>query len=95
MGSYLWVEEDLRAEEALVAHVDGELFLADGVDARVLLDPLRAVRIVLVELFHQVRADITEPFLEHNMKSLSIVSHNRVYIRHWVDAKELTRSHDL
>lgn len=88
MGSYLWVEEDLGAEEALVAHVDGELLLADGVDSRVLLDPFRAVRIVLVELFHQVRADITEPFLEHNMESLSIVSHNQVYIRHWVDAKK-------
>lgn len=47
----LRVEEDLRAQEALVAHVDGELLLADGVDAGVLFDPLGAVRVVLVELF--------------------------------------------
>lgn len=47
----LRVEEDLRAQEALVAHVDGELLLADGVDAGVLFDPLGAVRVVLAELF--------------------------------------------
>lgn len=47
----LWVEEDLWPQEALVAHIDGELLLADGIDAGVLLDPLGAVRVVLVELF--------------------------------------------
>lgn len=47
----LWVEEDLGSQEALVAHVNGELLLADGVDAGVLLDPLGAVRVVLLELF--------------------------------------------
>lgn len=45
------MEEDLRSQEALVAHVDGELLFADGVDAGVLLDPLGAVCVVLVELF--------------------------------------------
>ena len=53
-STHLRVEEDLGSQEALVAHVDGELLLADGVDARVLLDPLGAVRVVLVELLHQV-----------------------------------------
>lgn len=48
----LGVEEDFWAQEALVAHVDGELLLADGVDAGVLLDPLGAVCVVLVKLFH-------------------------------------------
>lgn len=47
----LWVEEDLRAQEALVAHIDGELLLADGVDPGVLLNPFGAVCVVLVELF--------------------------------------------
>ncbi len=47
----LRVEEDLRPQEAFVAHIDGELLLADGVDAGVLLDPLGAVCVVLVELF--------------------------------------------
>ncbi len=47
----LRVEEDLGPQEALVAHIDGELLLADGVDAGVLLDPLGAVCVVLVELF--------------------------------------------
>lgn len=47
----LWVEEDLGSQEALVAHVDGELLLANCVDASVLLDPLGAVRVVLLELF--------------------------------------------
>lgn len=47
----LWVEEDLGSQEALVAHIDGELLFADGIDASVLLDPLGAVCVVLVELF--------------------------------------------
>lgn len=51
IGTNLWVEEDLRPQEALVAHVDGELLLADGVDPGVLLDPLGAICVVLVELF--------------------------------------------
>lgn len=45
------MEKDLRPQEALVAHIDSELLLADGVDAGVLLDPLGAVRVVLAELF--------------------------------------------
>lgn len=58
------MEEDLGAQEALVAHVDGELLLADGVDAGVLLDPLGAVRVVLVELLDQVGAHVAEALLE-------------------------------
>lgn len=47
----LWVKEDFRSQEALVAHINGELLFADGVDAGVLLDPLGTVCVVLTELF--------------------------------------------
>lgn len=61
--THLRVEEDLGPQEALVAHVDGELLLADGVDAGVLLDPLGAVRVVLVELLDQVWTHVAEALL--------------------------------
>lgn len=51
VSTNLWVEEDLRPKEAFVAHIDGELLLADSVDASVLLNPLGAIGVVLVELF--------------------------------------------
>lgn len=57
------MEEDLRAQEALVAHVDGELLLADGVDTGVLLDPLGTVRVVFVELFNKIWAHVAEALL--------------------------------
>lgn len=57
------MEEDLRPQEALVADVDGELLLADGVDARVLFDPLGAVCVVLVELLNEVGADVAKTLL--------------------------------
>lgn len=59
----LRVEEDLRPQEALVAHIDGELLLADGIDAGVLLDPLGAVGVVLAELFDKIWAHVAEPLL--------------------------------
>lgn len=65
----LRVEEDLRPQEALVAHIDGELLLADGVDAGVLLNPLGAVRVVLVELFNQIRAHVAEAFLREETET--------------------------
>ena len=68
------MEEDLGPQEALVAHVDGELLLADGVDARVLLDPLRAVRVVLVELFHQVWTHVAVALLRGGRKKRVIKS---------------------
>lgn len=62
---YLWMEEDLWPQEALIAHVDGKLLLADGVDAGVLLDPFGPVCVVLAKLFHQVWAHVTEALLRH------------------------------
>lgn len=59
----LWVEEDLRPQETLVAHIDGELLLADGVDASVLLDPLGPICVVLAELFDEIWANVAEPLL--------------------------------
>lgn len=79
----LRVEEDLRPQEALVAHVDGELLLADGVDAGVLLDPLGAVRVVLVELFNQIRAHVAEALLREGDRDTIIFtmkSRNKVRI---------------
>lgn len=61
--SHLWVEEDLRAQEALIAHVDVEGGPADGTDPTVLFDPLPRVRVVLVELLHDVRTDVTVALL--------------------------------
>ena len=72
--SHLRMEEDLRPQEALVAHVDGELLLADGVDARVLLDPLGAVCVVLAELLHEVGAHVAEPLLEDTTTRFSFCS---------------------
>lgn len=60
------MEEDLRPEEALVADIDVELLLADGVDARVLLNPLGGVGVVLVELLDEVGADVAEALLQQN-----------------------------
>lgn len=60
----LGVEEDLRAEEPLVADVDGEALLGDGVDAVVLLDVLVGVLVELVELFGDVRAHVAVALLK-------------------------------
>lgn len=63
------MEEDLWAQEALVADVDGELPLGDGVDARVLLDPSGSIRVVLVKLLHQVGTHVAEALLSQKNKS--------------------------
>ena len=55
MKEYFW------AEEPLVSDVDGKLLLGDCVDARVLLDVLARLRVILVELLRQVGAHITMP----------------------------------
>ena len=60
---YLWVEENLRAEEALVADIDGELLPRDRVLALELLDPLGRVRVVLAELLRNVGANVAELLL--------------------------------
>ena len=58
------MEEDLRAEELLVADVDLEWLLGDGVDAAVLLDVLVGVGVELVELFGDVGADVAVALLD-------------------------------
>ena len=58
------MEEDLRAEELLVADVDLEGLLGDGVDAAVLLDVLVGVGVELVELFGDVGADVAVALLD-------------------------------
>lgn len=62
------MEEDLWAQEALVADVDGELPLGDGVDARVLLDPSGSIRVVLVKLLHQVGTHVAEALLSRKKR---------------------------
>ena len=62
--THLRVEEDLRAEELLVADVDLEGLLGDGVDAAVLLDVLVGVGVELVELFGDVGADVAVALLD-------------------------------
>lgn len=57
------MEEDLRAQEAFVAHVNVEGGLTDGVDSSVLFDPLSWVRVILCELLHDVRTDVTVSLL--------------------------------
>lgn len=64
----LRMEEDLGAQEALVADVDVELLLGDGVDAGVLFDPLGTVCVVFAELLDEVGTNVAEPFLKHNNK---------------------------
>lgn len=58
------MEEDLGPQEALVANIDGELLLGDGVDASVLFDPLGAICVVLVKLLNKVGADVAIPLLK-------------------------------
>lgn len=52
------MEEDLRAQEALVANVHVELGVVVGVEALVVAYPLGGVTVVLVELLRDVRADV-------------------------------------
>lgn len=75
--AYLWVEEDLGPQEALVAYVNGELLLGDGVDASVLFDPLGAVRVVLVELLHQVGTHVAKTLLEGKQPPRLCIRHSR------------------
>lgn len=63
MQRHLWVEEDLRPKETLIAHIYLERFLGDGVDTCVLLDPLGPVCVILVKLLDKVWADIAEALL--------------------------------
>lgn len=58
------MEEDLRPQKALVANIDGKWLLGDGINACVLFDPLGAICVVLIKLFHKVGADVAETFLK-------------------------------
>lgn len=65
--TYLRVKEDLRSQKPLISHINSEFFLTDGIDAGVLLNPLGAVCVILVELFHKIWAHIAEPFLKRKL----------------------------
>lgn len=54
------MEENLRAQEALVADVDVERLARDAVHALVRANPLVRLRVVLGELLRDVRADVRE-----------------------------------
>lgn len=56
------MEENFRSKESLIANVDGERLVVDGVLALILLDPLRWVTVVLIELLGNVWADVAEAF---------------------------------
>ncbi len=102
VGPNLRVEEYLWSQEALVSHVDGELFLADGVDASVLLDPLGSVRIILAELLHQIRTDVTEALLQQRDRdaqrledeTLMYSTNNTLTLSH-TDTHTLPHTHTL
>lgn len=75
----LRVEEDLRPQEALVAHINGELLLADGVDTGVLLDPLGTIRVVFVELFNKIWAHVAEALLwERDRRTITFIMKSRM-----------------
>jgi len=59
----LRVKEDLGSEESFVADVDTERLFSDSVLALVHLDPLGRLRVILGELFHDVRTHIRELLL--------------------------------
>lgn len=58
-SSYLWVKEYFRSQEPFVANIDNELLLVDCIDARVLLDPLSGIHIILGKFLDYIRAYIT------------------------------------
>ena len=82
--AYLWVEENLGTEEALVADIDGELLSRDRVLALELLDPLGRVRVVLAELLRNVRANVAKLLLlcKTNWHFDNIFSTNSVGLTH-------------
>uniref|UniRef100_A0A3P9KKJ0 Uncharacterized protein n=1 Tax=Oryzias latipes TaxID=8090 RepID=A0A3P9KKJ0_ORYLA len=59
MCPHLRVEENFRAEEALIADVNVEGTVGEGVNSSVQFDPLSWIRVVLCELLHYVRTDVT------------------------------------
>ena len=57
------VKEDLWAKKSFVSDIDGERLFRDRVDAIILLDPLGRFRVVLAELFDDVRTYVRKLFL--------------------------------
>lgn len=60
---YLRVEENLRPQEALVTNIDRELLFGDCVDACILLDPLRTVRVVFIKLLYEIGTHVAKALL--------------------------------
>ena len=74
--THLGVEEDLRSKKSLIADVHRERLLRDGVLALMNLDPLGRLRVVLGELFHDVRTHI-RVLLLHSRSILTLAIHPR------------------
>lgn len=64
--SYLGMKEDFGSEEPLVPDIYNKLGFVDGVDARVLFDPLAGVSVVLGKFLHYVGANVTVFLLLRN-----------------------------
>lgn len=72
---YLRVEEYLGSEESLVADVDGEGCLGDGVPALEGLQPLPGVPVVLGKLLGDVRAHVAVLLLQSEGSRVRLLSH--------------------
>lgn len=60
------MEEDFGPQEPLITNIYNKLAFVDGVDARVLFDPLARVSVVLGKFLHDVGADVTVLLLVTN-----------------------------
>ena len=64
------MKENLGSKEPLIANVDLEALLCDGIDAVKDLEPLAGVRIILGELLGNVRTNVAEHFLQAKVDSI-------------------------
>lgn len=58
------MKENFRPQESFVANVYNELLLVDRINARVLLDPLPGIHVILGKFLDYVRANVTVFLLE-------------------------------